>query len=189
MRGDHGAGLEAGVGQEPGLARHRRPGAARVRDHPHRRRRADTAFRAADPLGGVGRPPRDCDALPPRRALPQGARDPEGGGFLEGAQPAWGNRRVGGERGSGTAQILDAWTPRRLGVSASIAHAEGGTRTPTGLRPLAPEASASTSSTTSARWRNGEYRRRYNLKSTLGLTALATVSILRWPGGKTRHRP
>src|SRR5689334_649279 len=67
--------------------------------------------------------------------------------------------------------------------------AEGGTRTPTGLRPLAPEASASTSSTTSAGARNGEYRRRYNLKSTLGLTALITVSILRWPGGQSLHRP
>ena len=32
--------------------------------------------------------------------------------------------------------------------------AEGGTRTPTSFRPLAPEASASTSSTTSARGRN-----------------------------------
>ena len=32
-----------------------------------------------------------------------------------------------------------------------IISAEGGTRTPTGLHPLAPEASASTSSTTSAR--------------------------------------
>src|SRR5881398_2133310 len=69
------------------------------------------------------------------------------------------------------------------------AHAEGGTRTPTGLRPLAPEASASTSSTTSATEGNGECKPRYNLKSTLGLTALKSVSILRWPGGQSLHRP
>src|SRR2546422_4167411 len=37
---------------------------------------------------------------------------------------------------------------------------------PTGLRPLAPEASASTSSTTSATEGNGECKPRYNLKST-----------------------
>src|SRR5438034_7004351 len=73
--------------------------------------------------------------------------------------------------------------------SSRFSHAEGGTRTPTGLRPLAPEASASTSSTTSARSRNGEYRRRYNLKSTLGLTASTPISILRWLGGQSLHRP
>src|SRR5213082_2364043 len=69
------------------------------------------------------------------------------------------------------------------------AHAEGGTRTPTGLRPLAPEASASTSSTTSAKGGDGESKPRYNLKSTLGLTPLAPVSILPMPGGQARHRP
>src|SRR5207253_11497435 len=67
------------------------------------------------------------------------------------------------------------------------AHAEGGTRTPTGLRPLAPEASASTNSTTSARERNGESKARYNPKSTLGLTASPAVSILRWPEW-TKHQ-
>src|SRR6266498_3927962 len=45
--------------------------------------------------------------------------------------------------------------------------AEGGTRTPTGLRPLAPEASASTSSTTSARdfFEERQSRLLYNPKS------------------------
>ena len=56
-------------------------------------------------------------------------------------------------------------------------HAEGGTRTPTGLRPLAPEASASTSSTTSAIW-NAKYRYLYNSKSMLGLTLYYRVPIL-----------
>src|SRR5260370_26562990 len=67
--------------------------------------------------------------------------------------------------------------------------AEGGTRTHTGLRPLRPERSASTNSTTSARVWNGEYRPRYNLKSTLGLTALGPVSIFASPRGQTLHRP
>src|SRR5437899_812626 len=93
---------------------------------------------------------------------------------------------------------IDAWAvnvdpslPRyREGAgTAPDYHAEGGTRTPTGLRPLAPEASASTSSTTSATEGNGECKPRYNLKSTLGLTALKSVSILRWPGGQSLHSP
>src|SRR5213593_3602463 len=72
-------------------------------------------------------------------------------------------------------------------VPSRVSHAEGGTRTPTGLRPLRPERSASTNSTTSARW-NGEYRPRYNLKSTLGLTAPNAVSILALPGGQSHNR-
>src|SRR5207302_8457249 len=116
--------------------------AARARDCPHRRRRAHPARRVAHPAGRAGRPPRDRDALSSRGALAQGARDPEGGGFLEGAQLARWDRRVGGERGPEVAALLGRLTDQ---------DAEGGTRTPTGLRPLAPEASASTSSTTSAR--------------------------------------
>src|SRR5881392_2607999 len=156
------------MGAEPGTARHRRARGARVRDRPHRRGGADSVGRAARSVGGAGRPPRGGDPLPPRRALAQGARDPEGGGLLEGAEPAWRNRRVGGERGPVVAAVLavvqaDCRTVGLLGVRPSdrptvrLSHAEGGTRTPTGLRPLAPEASASTSSTTSA-WRRGERR-------------------------------
>src|SRR5687767_5639606 len=46
--------------------------------------------------------------------------------------------------------------PRDPGAAVALSYfsAEGGTRTPTSFRPLAPEASASTSSTTSARGRN-----------------------------------
>src|SRR5947207_10233388 len=156
------------MGAEPRTARHRRARAARVPDRPHRRGRADSVGRAARPLGGAGRPPGGGDPLPPRRALAQGARDPEGGGLLEGAEPAWRDRRGGGERGPVAAAVLavgqaDGRTVGLLAVGGSyrptvrLSHAEGGTRTPTGLRPLAPEASASTSSTTSA-WRRGERR-------------------------------
>ena len=60
---------------------------------------------------------------------------------------------------------------RRLGLGAQV-YAEGGTRTPTGLRPLAPEASASTSSTTSA---GSE-----NLVGTRGIVNVSRVAARTW---------
>src|SRR2546429_3618137 len=112
------------MGAEPGTARHRRARGARVRDRPHRRGGADSVGRAARSVGGAGRPPRGGDPLPPRRALAQGARDPEGGGLLEGAEPAWRNRWVGGERGPVVAAVLavgqaDCRTVGLLGVGGS----------------------------------------------------------------------
>ena len=99
-----------------------------------------------------------------------------------------GSRELGADLTRCNGSPHDAGTYRSL-LPAPYYHAEGGTRTPTGLRPLAPEASASTSSTTSATEGNGECKPRYNLKSTLGLTALKSVSILRWPGGQSLHSP
>src|SRR5256885_15284414 len=101
-------------------------------------------------------------------------------------QACRGTERTAGGRGCGgwwrLVEVTSRTSTNIHRPSQPPAHAEGGTRTPTGLRPLAPEASASTSSTTSAGGvRNGEYRRRYNLKSTLGLTAPPPISILRWP--------
>src|SRR6476619_3894759 len=49
------------------------------------------------------------------------------------------------------AEDRDLAQPLRLSIVSNSDHAEGGTRTRTGLRPLRPERSASTSSTTSAR--------------------------------------
>src|SRR6476659_6516940 len=49
------------------------------------------------------------------------------------------------------AEDRDLAQPLRLSIVSHSDHAEGGTRTRTGLRPLRPERSASTSSTTSAR--------------------------------------
>src|SRR5439155_641938 len=211
--GDHRARAAGRVAAQPRSAGGRRARAARVRDRAHRRRRADAVGGAPGSAGRAGRSPRDRDPLPPWSALAQGARDPQGGGLLESAQSAGRDRRVGGERGSESPAVLNGSREQGAGsrpeptqrftardwnvplpapgspLPAPDYHAEGGTRTPTGLRPLAPEASASTSSTTSARSRNGEYRRRYNLKSTLGLTASTPISILRWLGGQSLHRP
>src|SRR2546425_12206475 len=70
---------------------------------------------------------------------------------------------------------LGRWTQTCRGIDA-----EGGTRTPTGLRPLAPEASASTSSTTSARtFEERQSRLLYNPKS---------MRILPQHRGKNLHR-
>src|SRR5439155_3589593 len=50
---------------------------------------------------------------PPRGAVAQSARDSQGGGLLEGAEPAGRDRRVGGERGS-VAAAHASIPPRRL---------------------------------------------------------------------------
>src|SRR5947207_5095132 len=192
------------MGAEPGTARHRRARAARVRDRPHRRGRADSVGRAARSFGGAGRPPGGGDPLPPRRALAQGARDPEGGGLLEGAEPAWRDRRVGGERGPVAAAVLAVGQAdgRTVGLLAV-----GGSYRPTvrssdcrmpkgGLEPpracahwLLKPARLPVPPLRLGGAGNGEYRPRYNLKSTLRLTALEPVSILPMPGGQARHRP
>src|SRR5205823_2407495 len=137
---------------------------------------------------GARRPPRDRHALPSRGALAQGARDSEGGGFLESTQPARWNRCVGGERGSGVAAVLiESETRLRHGRGAACCAPTSVFRMPKGgLEP--PRACA--------HWllkparlpipplrrgvRNGESKARYNPKSTLGLTASTAVSILPW---------
>src|SRR5207248_9410995 len=58
-----------------------------------------------------------------RRALAQGARDPEGGGLLEGAEPAWRNRWVGGERGPVVAAVLDRKSTRLNSSHRTISYA------------------------------------------------------------------
>src|SRR5205807_6176212 len=68
------------------------------------------------------RSPRDRDPLPSRGTLAQGARDPEGGGFLAGAQPARRDRCVGGERGSDTAEILAVMPKGGLEPPRACAH-------------------------------------------------------------------
>src|SRR5437016_9078258 len=91
---------------EPGAGGDRRAGAARARDRAHRRRGADTPGGAAGSVGRAGRAPRDRDALPPRSALTQGARDPQGRRLFESAESPGRDRRVGGERGPESAEIL-----------------------------------------------------------------------------------
>src|SRR6266403_6290532 len=83
--------------------------------------------------------------MPSRSPVAQGAGDSQRSGILECAQLSWRDRRLVSRGGRHGSEVLSA---------------EGGTRTPTGLRPLAPEASASTSSTTSASFlRNGNLER------------------------------
>src|SRR2546423_10628486 len=63
----------------------------------------------------------------------------------------WAGRSAHDDRpGAALDQSATKSRPKHAGLTEAVRSAEGGTRTPTSLRPLAPEASASTSSTTSA---------------------------------------
>src|SRR5207245_11736566 len=96
----------------------RRGPATRARDRAHRRREAHPALPAARPPGRPGRPPGDRHPLPPRRALAESARDPQGRGLLEGAEPPGRDRRLERERGFERAEILRSINTTTWGVGS-----------------------------------------------------------------------
>ena len=122
--GAGGRARDAGMGTGP--ARGRAAGAAR--------RRLPGLANALD------RVRRHRGVLPPRRAVAAGGHVPPLR-RVSAACGAWPAASTGGP-----GRLIGRWCGTEEGQSA-----EGGTRTPTGLRPLRPERSASTNSTTSAR--------------------------------------